>query len=95
MLTVEWRRAERARGVRFYLPFENFELSGTPSTTGDYVTYRDATLEFIAGRKRRMAEWVTNYHPRLRFVALGGDPISQGRVCQQWGSRPRGSGAGR
>jgi hypothetical protein len=49
--------------VWFYLPFDNFEDSGTPATKEEYVTYRDATLEFIAGRKRRMAEWVTKYHP--------------------------------
>lgn len=50
--------------VRFYLPFDNFERSGTPATTEDYVTYREATLEFIEGRKRRMDEWVTKHCPR-------------------------------
>ncbi|WP_426297756.1 DUF6994 family protein [Arthrobacter sp. R-11] len=51
--------------VRFYLDFDNFESSGIPATTRDYVTYRNATLEFIAGRKRRMAEWVTKNHPEI------------------------------
>jgi hypothetical protein len=52
--------------VRFYLPFDdNFERSGTPATKDDYVTCREATLEFIAGRGRRMAEWVTEYHPEI------------------------------
>jgi hypothetical protein len=52
--------------VRFYLPFDdNFKRSGTPATKDDYVTCREATLEFIAGRGRRMAEWVTEYHPEI------------------------------
>ncbi|MCO4254453.1 DUF6994 family protein [Pseudarthrobacter cellobiosi] len=51
--------------IRFYLPFDNFERSGIPATTGQYVTYRNATLEFIAGRKRRMAEWVTKNHAEV------------------------------
>ncbi|MDR7080944.1 hypothetical protein J2X01_000213 [Arthrobacter ginsengisoli] len=51
--------------VRFYLPFDNFERSGTPATTDDYVTYREATLEFIAGRGRRMAEWVMEHRPEI------------------------------
>lgn len=51
--------------VRFYVPFDNFERPGTPATTEEYVTYRDATLEFVAGRKRRMAEWVTKHHPEI------------------------------
>lgn len=32
--------------IRFYLPCENFERSGTPATKEEYVTYRNATLEF-------------------------------------------------
>lgn len=51
--------------VRFYLDFNNFEHSGTPTTTREYVRYREATLEFIAGRGRRMAEWVTECHPEI------------------------------
>lgn len=51
--------------VLFYLPFENFERSGTPATTEEFVTYREATLEFIAGRGRRMAKWVIENHPNI------------------------------
>lgn len=50
--------------VRFYLPFDNFKRSGTPTTTDEYVEYREKTLEFIEGRKRRMAEWVMEHHSR-------------------------------
>jgi hypothetical protein len=51
--------------VRFYLTFDKFEVSGTPATKDEYVTYREATLQFIAGRGRRMAEWVTEHHPEI------------------------------
>lgn len=53
------------KAVRFYLTFGKFEVPGTPATKDDYVTYREATLEFIAGRGRRMAEWVTEHHPEI------------------------------
>lgn len=49
--------------IRFYLPFENFQRAGTPSTTEEYVTYREATLEFIDKRSRRMAKWLSENHP--------------------------------
>lgn len=51
--------------VLFYLPFGNFERSGIPTTTEEFVTYREATLEFIAARNRRMAKWVTENHPDI------------------------------
>ena len=53
------------KAVRFYLTFGNFEEPGTPATKDDYVTYREATLQFIAGRGRRMAEWVMEHHPEI------------------------------
>ena len=53
------------KSVRFFLPFDDFESSGLPATTDDYITYREATLEFIAGRGRRMAEWVVAHHPEV------------------------------
>ena len=53
-------------GVRFYLPFDNFERPGTPATTDEYVTYRKAVLKFIAARGRRMAKWVTEHHPGIK-----------------------------
>ncbi|MEF3120514.1 DUF6994 family protein [Kocuria flava] len=51
--------------VEFYLPFDDFERSGTPATTDEYVTHREKTLEFIEGRNRRMAEWVIEHHPEI------------------------------
>ena len=51
--------------VRFVLPLENFERSGTPATTEEYVAYREATLEFIAKRGQRMAKWVIENHPDI------------------------------
>jgi hypothetical protein len=51
--------------VRFFLPFDNFERPGIPSTTEEYIAYREATLEFIAGRQLRMAKWVIENHPEF------------------------------
>lgn len=51
--------------VLFYLPFENFERSGTPTTKDEYITYREATLDFIARRGHRMAKWVVENHPDI------------------------------
>jgi len=51
--------------VRFYLPFDNFERLGTPATNEEYVTYREAALEFVARRGRRMAEWVMKHRPEV------------------------------
>jgi hypothetical protein len=51
--------------VRFYLPFDNFKRSGMPATKDEYVTYREATLEFIARRNHRMAKWVKENHPEI------------------------------
>ena len=49
--------------VQFYLPFDNFERPGTPLTTEEFVTYREATLQFIVGRERRMLRWVLENTP--------------------------------
>ncbi|MHA7181581.1 DUF6994 family protein [Arthrobacter sp. MDB2-24] len=51
--------------VRFCLPFDHFKASGTPTTTEEYVAYRDATLEFIERRSNRMAAWVAEHHPEI------------------------------
>lgn len=51
--------------VRFHLPFDNFKRAGTPATTEEYVTYREASLEIIERRSRRMAEWVLDHHPEI------------------------------
>ncbi|WP_240484323.1 DUF6994 family protein [Pseudarthrobacter sulfonivorans] len=49
--------------VRFFLPFDNFKRRGTPATTEEYVTYREATLEFIAKRGQRITKWLEDNHP--------------------------------
>ncbi|MDJ0457701.1 hypothetical protein PUN71_010855 [Arthrobacter sp. NQ7] len=51
--------------VGFFLPFDNFKRTGTPATTAEYVTYREASLNFIAVRGRRMAKWVVENHPEI------------------------------
>jgi hypothetical protein len=54
--------------IHFYVPLENFQRAGTPSTTEEYVTYRDATLEFLDKRSRRMAKWITENHPDIEVL---------------------------
>ena len=49
--------------VLFFLPFDNFKGAGTPATTDEYVTFREATLDFIEKRVRRMAEWLSDIPP--------------------------------
>jgi hypothetical protein len=49
--------------VVFFLPFDNFHRAGTPATTEEYVTYREATLDFIEKRGRRMEEWFRKQYP--------------------------------
>lgn len=51
--------------VRFFLPFNSFKRPGTPATTEEYVTYREATLDFIEKRGRRMAEWLRERYPDI------------------------------
>lgn len=51
--------------VRFFLPLEDFQRPGTPSTTEEYVTYREKVLELVERRGRRMAEWVRKHHPEV------------------------------
>ncbi|MEX5300609.1 DUF6994 family protein [Kocuria sabuli] len=54
--------------VRFHLPFNNFERSGTPVTPEEYVEYREAVLEFIGKRRRRMAQSVRKNHPDIQVL---------------------------
>jgi hypothetical protein len=56
--------------VRFFLPFNNFKLPGTPATTEGYVTYREATLNFIDKRGLRMAEWLGDNGPDAGVAAV-------------------------
>jgi hypothetical protein len=56
--------------VLFFLPLDNFKRPGTPATTEEYVTYREATLEFIAKRGQRIAGWLEDNGPGAGVVAL-------------------------
>lgn len=49
--------------VRFFLPLEDFQRPGTPTTTAEYVTCREKSLELVERRARRMAAWVRKHHP--------------------------------
>jgi hypothetical protein len=52
--------------IHFYLPFDNFQRPETPSTTEEYVIYREATLDLIEKRSGRMAKWFTENHPDIK-----------------------------
>jgi hypothetical protein len=56
--------------VLFFLPLDNFKRPGTPATTEEYVTYREATLEFIAKRGQRIARWLRDNGPDAGVAAL-------------------------
>ena len=40
--------------IRFYLPFDTYDLSPLPATFGEYVTFRNAQLEFLIRRTERI-----------------------------------------
>jgi hypothetical protein len=44
--------------VKYFLPFEGFKQSGLPTTTEEYIAYRENVLDFISARGNRMADWV-------------------------------------
>lgn len=46
----------------------DFEREATPTTVEEYVTYREATLEFISRRGHRMADWVEEHHPDVQVL---------------------------
>lgn len=41
--------------IRFYLPFETYDCPPLPASFAEYVTFRNAQLEFLAGRTARIA----------------------------------------
>ncbi|WP_442858195.1 hypothetical protein [Arthrobacter sp. SLBN-100] len=44
----------------------NFRRPGTPAITKEYVTYREATLDFIANRNHRIDKWCGTTVPTAR-----------------------------
>lgn len=44
--------------VRFFLPFEDFTTLALPNSVDAYRVYRDASVEFIEARNRRIDAWV-------------------------------------
>jgi hypothetical protein len=40
--------------IRFYLPFDSFDRSPLPTTFAEYVAFRNAQLDFFAGRSERI-----------------------------------------
>ena len=48
----------------------DFECEATPTTVDEYVTYAEATLDFMAHRGNRMADWVEKHHPDIEVRRL-------------------------
>ncbi len=44
--------------IRFFHDFDDFKTSALPETLGDYVAYRERTLDFVRARNRRIQDWV-------------------------------------
>lgn len=51
--------AENFGAVRFFTPFADFTTSPVPKTLGEYVPYREASLQFVRSRNRRIAAWAS------------------------------------
>ncbi|MHA6695325.1 DUF6994 family protein [Homoserinimonas sp. A520] len=49
--------------VEFFLPFDGFDRPGTPQSTDEYITYREATVSFIEGRERLISDRMTRVQP--------------------------------
>ena len=55
--------AEDFSEVRFFLPPEDFSRRGVPADLQSYVAYRQASLNFIAARNRRIDLWSAGLTP--------------------------------
>jgi hypothetical protein len=49
--------------VRFFLALENFSRRGVPADLDSYLTYRQASLAFVAARNRRINAWTASLTP--------------------------------
>lgn len=47
--------------IRFWLPFDDFRGVGVPQDVDSYLAFRQATLDFIAARNRRMQIWADQH----------------------------------
>lgn len=49
------------RGVRFFVPFDDFTTPALPGTVEAYRSYRDVSAEFIEARNRRIGRpWLSS-----------------------------------
>lgn len=49
--------------IWFVLPFDDFTRQGAPRSVEEYVAYREATVDFISARGRRIGDWVATAQP--------------------------------
>jgi hypothetical protein len=47
--------------VGFFMPFEGFQSPAVPGDVATYVGFRDRSLQFIADRNVRIAEWAAEH----------------------------------
>ncbi len=47
--------------IKFYLPFNNFKAKPAFSSIGDYLTYRNAVMDFISSRNKRIENYVEKF----------------------------------
>ncbi|TWD17094.1 DUF6994 family protein [Marihabitans asiaticum] len=47
--------------VRYFLPNNDFQRHGSPQTTQEYVDYREAQLDFVDRRSRRIDQWLAEH----------------------------------
>jgi hypothetical protein len=63
-------------GVRFFTPFDGFEVSPVPASREGYLAYRDCATAFIRARNRRIAAAVD--------AGAVGRPVVSGDVSPGW-----------
>ena len=51
--------------INFFLPFEDFRNSPWPADLNQYRAYMKSTMDFVAARNRRIAEWVKSENEKL------------------------------
>lgn len=51
--------------INFFLPFEDFRNSPWPADLNQYHAYMKSTMDFVAARNRRIAEWVKSENEKL------------------------------
>jgi hypothetical protein len=46
--------------IKYFLPFNGFELNPSPNTVDEYYTYKNNSIDFINKRNNRIKEYESN-----------------------------------